>query len=65
MASHAASRRRFLAQVAGTAMALAAGSCCQEIVQELPHVLVEDLENGAYGRQFLTELNARLMSLLP
>jgi ADP-ribosyl-[dinitrogen reductase] hydrolase len=43
------------------AIALAAGSCCDEIDQDLPAQLVEGLENGAFGREFLAELDERLM----
>jgi ADP-ribosyl-[dinitrogen reductase] hydrolase len=42
-------------------IALAAASCSEEIQQDLPPVLRESLENGAYGREYLIELNKELM----
>lgn len=45
-------------------IALAAGSCCPEIRQDLPGSLVLGLENGAYGRDYLVELDRRLMALV-
>ncbi|MFL5731925.1 MAG: ADP-ribosylglycohydrolase family protein [Chloroflexia bacterium] len=44
-------------------IALAAGSCSQEIAQDLPPHLISTLENGPYGRDYLIDLDARLMSL--
>jgi enoyl reductase-like protein len=49
---------------AGYAYALAAGSCSEEISQDIPHHLVTDLENGAYGRDYLISLDKQLMSLV-
>jgi ADP-ribosyl-[dinitrogen reductase] hydrolase len=46
------------------AIALAAASCSQEIAQDLPHHLVETLENNTYGRDYLIELDTKLMSLV-
>jgi ADP-ribosyl-[dinitrogen reductase] hydrolase len=43
-------------------VALAASSRSQEITHDLPHVLRRDLENGPYGRGYLWELDARLLS---
>ena len=43
------------------AVALAAGACSVEIVQDLPEHLVAGLENGPYGRDFLTQLDEQLM----
>jgi len=43
------------------AIALAAGSCSEEIKQDLPGHLVQGLENGPFGRDFLAELDGRLM----
>lgn len=43
-------------------VALAAGSCSPEVAQDLPTVLVEGLERGAFGQAYLTELDLRLMS---
>ncbi len=45
------------------AIALAAGSCSEEITQDIPNHLVAGLENGAYGRDYLIELDRQLMSL--
>ena len=42
-------------------IALAAGACSQEVVQDLPEHLVSGLENGAFGRDFLRELDQRLL----
>lgn len=46
------------------AIAMAAGSCSAEIDQDLPENLYLDLENGAYGRAFLLDLDRRLMGLV-
>jgi ADP-ribosyl-[dinitrogen reductase] hydrolase len=43
------------------AIALAAGACSQEIVQDLPLQLVSGLENGPFGLDFLKQLDSRLM----
>lgn len=45
-------------------IALAAASCSPEVVQDLPDALVMGLENGAYGRDYLRELDGRLMALV-
>ncbi|HEY9611335.1 ADP-ribosylglycohydrolase family protein [Allocoleopsis sp.] len=45
------------------AIALAAGSCSEEIAQDLPHHLIDGLENGTYGRDYLIDLDRRLISL--
>jgi ADP-ribosyl-[dinitrogen reductase] hydrolase len=42
-------------------IALAAGSCAEEIAQDLPDHLVSGLENGRFGRDFLKDLDKRLM----
>lgn len=42
-------------------IALAAASCSQEFEQDLPPVLVENLENGEFGRDYLIGLNQELM----
>lgn len=42
-------------------IALGAASCSNEVAQDLPQVLYDELENGAYGFDFLTELDHRLM----
>ncbi|HEX3270708.1 MAG TPA: ADP-ribosylglycohydrolase family protein [Ktedonobacterales bacterium] len=46
------------------AIALAAGSCCEEIEQDLPAHLVYGLEDSAFGRSYIEELDARLLSLV-
>ena len=46
------------------AIALAAGSCSEEIRQDIPNHLVTGLENGAYGRDYLIGLDKQLMSLV-
>jgi len=44
-------------------IALAAGSCCKEIATDLPDILVNRLENGTYGRDFLSTLDRKLMMI--
>lgn len=44
-------------------IALAAGACSDEIEQDLPDSLYQGLENGRYGRDYLSALDARLMAL--
>ncbi|MEH2067566.1 MAG: ADP-ribosylglycohydrolase family protein [Nostoc sp.] len=46
------------------AIALAAGSCSEEITQDIPQHLVTGLENGAYGRDYLIRLDRQLMNLV-
>ena len=43
-------------------IALAAGSCSREVVQDLPSNLTLGLENGPYGRDYLIGLDNQLMS---
>jgi ADP-ribosyl-[dinitrogen reductase] hydrolase len=43
-------------------IALAAGSCSSEIVQDLPENLVQGLENKLYGRDYIIELDRQLMN---
>jgi ADP-ribosyl-[dinitrogen reductase] hydrolase len=43
-------------------VALAAASRSPQIIGDLPHVLLRDLENGPYGRGYLWDLDARLLS---
>ncbi|MBW4574389.1 MAG: ADP-ribosylglycohydrolase family protein [Aphanothece sp. CMT-3BRIN-NPC111] len=45
------------------AIALAAGSCSVEITQDLPPHLIKALENGSYGRDYLINLDSKLMNL--
>jgi ADP-ribosylglycohydrolase len=44
-------------------IALAAGSCCEAIAQDLPTHLVNGLEVTAFGRAYIEDLDARLLSL--
>ncbi|WP_445637905.1 ADP-ribosylglycohydrolase [Nostoc sp. DSM 114161] len=46
------------------AIALAAGSCSEEITQDIPNHLIAGLENGTYGRDYLIGLDRQLMSLV-
>ena len=41
-------------------IALGAAACCRGFVQDLPAILVENLENGRWGRPYLNALDARL-----
>ncbi len=45
------------------AIALAAGSCSTEIAQDLPVHLIDALENGQYGRDYIRLLDTQLMAL--
>lgn len=44
------------------AIALGAASCSQEVSQDLPSGLFEGLENGRYGRDYIIELDRKLLS---
>ena len=44
------------------AIALAAGSCSTEIAQDLPVHLIDSLENGQYGRDYIHLLDTQLMA---
>jgi ADP-ribosylglycohydrolase len=46
------------------AIALAAGSCSVEMTQNLPEHLVAGLENGAFGRDYIIDLDRQLMSMV-
>lgn len=41
-------------------IALGAASCSEKIAQDLPQPLIDTLENGPYGRDYLTALDAKL-----
>jgi ADP-ribosyl-[dinitrogen reductase] hydrolase len=43
-------------------IALAAGSCSDEMVQDLPAPLISGLENGPFGYDYLRELDGQLMA---
>jgi ADP-ribosylglycohydrolase len=45
-------------------IALGAASCSQEYTHDLPPQLIQTLENGKYGRDYLIELDAKLMALV-
>jgi len=45
------------------AIAMPAASCCGEIAQDLPKRLFEKLENRAFGRDYIRELDQRLLAL--
>lgn len=45
------------------AIAVAAGSCCVEVEQDLPEQLLWQLEDGPYGRRYLEDLDRRLLAL--
>lgn len=45
-------------------IALAAASCCQQIEPDLPSCLVDRLENGTYGREYMLNLDAKLMKMV-
>jgi ADP-ribosyl-[dinitrogen reductase] hydrolase len=44
-------------------IALAAGACSEEMAQDLPSQLISGLENGAFGRDFLRDLDRQLMEM--
>ncbi|MDX1934824.1 MAG: ADP-ribosylglycohydrolase family protein [Capsulimonadales bacterium] len=43
-------------------IAMAAASCSREVEQDLPGVLIDRLENGRFGRDYLRQLDTRLLS---
>jgi len=43
-------------------IALAIGSCCAEMEQDLPEVLYDQLENGDYGHDYVKRLDAQLLA---
>jgi ADP-ribosyl-[dinitrogen reductase] hydrolase len=45
------------------AIAMPAASCSRQYVHDLPPRLVETLENGKYGRDYLVDLDRRLLAL--
>jgi ADP-ribosylglycohydrolase len=46
------------------AIALGVASCCRDVQNDLPQRLVMGLEAGTYGREFLRDLDRRLLSLV-
>ena len=47
------------------AIAMGAASCAQDVDQDLPPALVDALEDGAYGRTYLRQLDERLAERCP
>jgi ADP-ribosylglycohydrolase len=45
------------------AIAIGPASCCNEIEQDIPTNLIGGLENGPYGRDYIIDLDQKLMSL--
>lgn len=46
------------------AVAMAAAACCPQIRQDIPEHLLWGLENGKYGKDYIIELDTRLMGLV-
>lgn len=46
---------------AATTVAIA--SCCPEIENDLPEILIDGLEDGSFGRQFLIDLDKKLVEV--
>jgi hypothetical protein len=46
------------------AIALAAASCCPDYAHDLPAALVGGLENGPYGRDYIIDLDRKLLALV-
>ncbi|MBI5931827.1 MAG: ADP-ribosylglycohydrolase family protein [Chloroflexi bacterium] len=46
-------------------IALGAACNCQEITQDLPVHLIDTLENGPYGKEYIMSLDAKLAKLYP
>lgn len=44
------------------AIALGVASCSEEVTQDLPSHLFEGLENGRYGRDYIRELDKKLLN---
>jgi hypothetical protein len=42
-----------------------AGACAEEIENNLPKTFYDDLENGQYGRNYLEELDKKILELNP
>lgn len=45
-------------------IALGAASCSEEYENDLPEHLIQTLENGSYGREYLTDLDEKLLALI-
>lgn len=46
-------------------IAMAAASCSSEYEHDIPNRLLENLENGTYGREYIVELDSQLSGLFP
>lgn len=46
------------------AIALGAASNSAEIIHDLPQHLIDTLENGPYGRDYIVELDRKLLALV-
>ncbi|MEA5497013.1 hypothetical protein VB834_11130 [Limnoraphis robusta Tam1] len=44
------------------AIAMGVASCSEEVTQDLPSHLFEGLENGRYGRDYIRELDKKLLN---
>jgi ADP-ribosylglycohydrolase len=47
------------------AVAMGAASCSRRIVQDLPSLLVIQLEDGTYGRAYIENLDEQLLAKFP
>ncbi|MBU6451018.1 MAG: hypothetical protein KGS72_04515 [Cyanobacteria bacterium REEB67] len=47
-----------------TAIACGAASFSRDVVQDLPQVLYDNLENGPYGRDYLRQVDAQIAALV-
>jgi len=45
------------------AIAMGPASCCRELEQDIPENLIDGLENGPYGRDYIIGLDQKLMDL--
>lgn len=45
------------------AIAMGPASCCKELEQDIPANLVDGLENGPFGREYIINLDKKLMAL--
>lgn len=46
------------------AIAMGIGSGCNELEKDLPQVLIDGLENGPYGRDYLCDLDRQLLNMV-
>jgi len=45
------------------AIAMAAGSCCREMVQDIPMILILKLKKRKFGKDYLMNLDKQLMNM--